>query len=106
MSLNVLIFVIQSCSYCKVQIIIIIIIIIIHSLFQLLYRLFLSQTADPPLSKATKVARLQLELVWLPRPFAERKGLASVVSKSRTTSQGFVRANQIVLVKYRQNVAH
>ena len=32
----------------------------IHSLFQLLYHLFLSQTADPPLSKATKVARLQL----------------------------------------------
>ena len=27
---------------------------------QLLYHLFLSQTADPPLSKAMKVARLQL----------------------------------------------
>ena len=32
----------------------------IHSLLQLLYHLFSSQTADPSLSKATKVARLQL----------------------------------------------
>ena len=40
------------------------------------------------------------DVVWLPRPFAERKGLASVVSKSRTTSQGFVRANQIAEARH------
>ena len=40
--------------------------------------------------------KLRERVVWLPRPFAfERKGLASVVSKSCTTAQGFVRANQI-----------
>ena len=50
-------------------------------------------------------AQSSATVVWLPRPFAERKRLASVVSKSCTTSQGFVRANQIAEARHVVNLS-
>ena len=50
---------------------------------QLLYHLFLSQTADPPLSKATKVARLQLAYKPGSSSFAECFELRWRVTGSR-----------------------